>query len=234
MMALRNSPSEHALFDALDAAHAQRRSRALAIAIGASICFHIGLVAYLYAERMGGQAAEPSAPSPATSISFVRLPPPAPTPTRQQPLEAHPVPITHIPTTLPLQPPLTIHPLNPGRGPISGQQLTGPTLLEPPARVIEDPKWLSRPTAAEMTRFYPARDIDQNITGQASLMCGVVANGRLVDCHVIGETPAGAEFGAAALKLTPFFRMTPKTVDGAPVDGGVTKITIAFTLTGGD
>jgi protein TonB len=101
-----------------------------------------------------------------------------------------------------------------------------------PARLIVDPKWLSRPTADEMSRYYPERDIDLGLTGQATLFCSVVASGKLADCRVIEETPAGAKFGEAALKLAGFFRMSPRTVDGKPVDGGLTRISIAFKLTG--
>jgi len=61
-------------------------------------------------------------------------------------------------------------------------------------------------------------------------MCGVVASGRLDGCRVVAETPARAQFGAAALKLAPYFRMSPQTVDGQPTDGGAVKFDIVFNL----
>jgi protein TonB len=47
---------------------------------------------------------------------------------------------------------------------------------------------------------------------------------------VTSETPSRAGFGDAALKLSAYFRMTPRTIDGEPVDGGQTRIWIAFRL----
>ena len=230
MMALRNSPSEHALLDALEGARSRRAPRALTFAIGASIALHVGLVAYLAIERMGGLAPL-GAEAPATSISFVRLAPNPPPPAPHPKADDHQPPVTHRPLTLPEQPPTLIQPLNPQQNIVPrGPQPIADFHPVNPTHMIEDPHWLSRPTAAEMSRFYPQGAIDRDLDGQAQLICGVVASGRLTDCKVTGETPAGAGFGPAALELAPYFRMTPKTVDGQPVDGGVTRISIAFNL----
>jgi protein TonB len=232
MMALRNSPSEYALIHALDGPPAQRPpSKALAVAISVSVAFHLGLLAYLYLERMG---AEPPAalPDQATTMTLVSLPPPAPAHPVEQPRQQ--AIAVHSPVLTPLSPPPTVTTLRPlpvvaSNGPGALANLAPFT---PPAtsRLITDPKWLSQPTAAEMSRFYPQRDIDLGVAGQVSLLCGVVASGKLADCRVVGETPPNAGFGDAALKLSAFFRMTPRTIDGEPVDGGQTRISIAFRL----
>jgi protein TonB len=237
MMALRNSPSDYALISALEGRNGPHRlTRGVVVAIGASVLFHLGLFSYLYVQKVTvTPAAEP--PDHAISLSQVRLTPTTPAPSRQvtpkHTIVTHPVipnptltppaevivPATHPTLLTDTQPPLFTTDVAP---------LTAPT------RLIVDPKWLSQPSADEMSRYYPERAIDRGLTGQATLFCSVVASGKLADCRVIDQTPAGAGFGDAALKLATFFRMSPRTVDGKPVDGGLTRISIAFKLTGGD
>jgi protein TonB len=236
MMALRQSPTEQFLFQALDGSKPPRRlSRGAVIAIGASIAAHLGLVAYLVTQQFSFPAPS-TAEDSVTRMITITLTPPKPV-TPPTPTHRHSNAIDHAamtPTTL-----VPTHQTVTAQTPLNGIQLsTGPigpdvTLGPSPARIIVDPTWLSQPNAAELSRFYPERDIDLGLTGRASLMCGVVASGRLTDCRVVGETPVRAQFGAAALKLAPYFKMTPRTVDGRPVDGGVVKFDITFNLTDG-
>ncbi|HEY3888299.1 MAG TPA: TonB family protein, partial [Caulobacteraceae bacterium] len=234
MMALRNSRSEYALINALEGRHGPRKPpRGVAVAIGASVLFHLGLFTYLYVQKVTvTPAAEP--PDRVISLGQVRLTPPMPLPPRQvtprRTIVTHPV----VPNPT-LTPPTEVvvpatHPtlLTDSQPPLFTTDVTPP--LTPPTRLIVDPKWLSQPSAAEMSRYYPERAIDQGLTGQATLFCSVVASGKLADCRVIDQTPANAGFGEAALKLANFFRMSPRTVDGKPVDGGLTRISIAFKL----
>jgi periplasmic protein TonB len=233
MMALRNSPSEYALINALDGPRRSwKLSRGVVIAIGASVLFHVGLFTYLYVQRITATASEPVADQVIT-LGRVTLPqPPKPLPAQASP--KRPI-ATHTPAANPTLPPPPTDVIVPQTPVVIADNR--PTLLttevtpfKPPARLIVDPKWLSRPSADEMSRFYPDRAIDLGLTGEATLFCGVVASGKLTDCRVVSETPAGARFGDAALKLASFFRMSPRTVDGQPVDGGLTRITIAFRL----
>ncbi len=237
MMALRNRPGECALTNALEGRRAPRRlSRGVVMAMSASICFHAGLFTYLYVQKITATTAEPVADQIITLGRVRLLPPTPPSPIRVQPtheIVTHPTVVNPtiapptdliVPATHPTQITQTQQPMF----------TTGEAPLTPPTRLIVDPKWLSRPSAEEMSRYYPERAIDQGLTGQATLFCSVVASGKLADCRVIEETPAGARFGDAALKMASFFRMSPRTVDGKPVDGGLTRISIAFRLTGED
>ena len=69
-----------------------------------------------------------------------------------------------------------------------------------------------------------------NVSGRAELNCEVTAKGTVANCTVVSEDPAGQEFGAAAMKLTRYFKMRPQTRDGTPVGGAHVNIPIAFRL----
>ena len=99
---------------------------------------------------------------------------------------------------------------------------------EPPvARVINNPSWISQPTGDQMMRAYPNRAIERGIAGSVSLNCLVEANGTVSGCAVTGETPAGQGFGRSAQQLSRYFRVSPRTVNGAP-EGSRVAINLRF------
>jgi TonB family protein len=103
-----------------------------------------------------------------------------------------------------------------------------PVVGGPQPHVIRNPEWVARPNANDLGSAYPRRAMFNQITGQANITCVVTVTGALDACRVVGETPPGFGFGAAALAMSPRFKMRPMTMDGKPVGGAKITIPINF------
>jgi protein TonB len=105
-----------------------------------------------------------------------------------------------------------------------------PPPTPPRPSVITNPDWARRPSGEDIARYYPDRAQRMNTEGRATLSCSVTAKGTLENCSVTSEEPGDMGFGDAAMKLSRLFKMRPKTLDGAPVEGGNVRIPIRFVL----
>jgi hypothetical protein len=105
-------------------------------------------------------------------------------------------------------------------GPVLAQE-AAPAAQKPPVVVQPILKWA--PTGAETRRYYP-----EGVAGKivVNVHCELSAAGKTHDCVVLDSTPpskavgdAAWKFGQGAVKMATDYRLSPKTVDGVPVDG---------------
>ena len=209
-----------------------KMSRRTTLIVGVSLAAHAAVAAYLAMMQFAPPKTviddEPIVIGPLITLPKETPPPP---PEQQRPrkaIQVHEVP-PNAPPSLDV-PPTPFEIIKADPTPIPAP----PTLLPPadPPRTadIRNPTWLKRPGADEFARFYPDREQRMGITGAATISCTVAANGSVNSCRVVSETPVPGGFGQAALKLSRYFKMSPQTIDGKPVEGGQVSIPIRFSL----
>lgn len=117
--------------------------------------------------------------------------------------------------------------------PATPDDTRGPPVLIPPRlsdlppgtrpTVVTNPRWARPPRP-----HYPDLAQTNNVEyGQVVLFCIVQPTGRISDCEVLEETPAGQGFGEEALLAAREASLTPRTVDGAALGA---RIYVPFTF----
>jgi len=73
--------------------------------------------------------------------------------------------------------------------------------------MLRHPHWVSMPTSNDLKRLYPPEAAQLRLSGRATIKCKINGEGRLNDCVVVEEEPAGKGFGSSTLALAPTFQM---------------------------
>ena len=60
---------------------------------------------------------------------------------------------------------------------------------------------LAASAVADVMDYYPARAMNDEQQGVATIDCIVQADGRLADCVIVSESPKGYGFGAATVRM---------------------------------
>jgi TonB family protein len=97
---------------------------------------------------------------------------------------------------------------------------------EAPAFAQETPhaevQWTRRPSADDLSRFYPDRAQRLEVGGRATIQCRAAADQTLTDCAVLSESPPDFGFGMAGLMMARRLKFAPLGKDGSPIAPGVT------------
>jgi hypothetical protein len=92
--------------------------------------------------------------------------------------------------------------------------------------------WLRKPSERDLLVVWPKKAWAAGRSGAATIACLVSIQGAVYGCIVVSETPAGENFGSAAIALTPQFLMKPATLRGTPVIS-LARIPVNFTMPAG-
>lgn len=99
------------------------------------------------------------------------------------------------------------------------------------ARKVEKPDWIVRINPEKVVALYPAAAADAGVReGVGMADCLVAPDGKMTDCKVAGETPAGLGFGQSAVLAISLMQMDPWTPEGRPVAGARVKVPVQFSL----
>ena len=91
--------------------------------------------------------------------------------------------------------------------------------------------WEQKPQGVDIARVYPQDAVQADREGNTVISCEIAADGRLVNCRSLGESPYGWGFKGAALALAPIFKLKTTLSDGRPLPVGATiRIPIGFRL----
>lgn len=197
---------------ALDIQPSKRIPPSFYAALGIALAVHAGFAYYLLDQRFGSGLIDEVIPHDPVRTIFVEMPDKAkPTPPiEKETIRVHktPVPVTATETT-------PIIPLDEPK-PMVGPIVAGPPVLPEAgggtgagtgtSNVSAEPiyvtaRWTKFPDGAVLANYYPARAMDNEVEGSATVQCVVLDLAGRVSCVTVSEKPGGYGFGAATVRM---------------------------------
>lgn len=95
----------------------------------------------------------------------------------------------------------------------------------PGGAVLYNAEWYRPPTNAELASYLPPERPDE---GYGLIACQTIADYRVENCQILGESPRGSGFGRAVLNAAWQFRVKPPKINGKPQLGEWVRIRIDY------
>ncbi|MGD9968132.1 MAG: hypothetical protein AB7T59_16555 [Hyphomonadaceae bacterium] len=105
--------------------------------------------------------------------------------------------------------------------------IIGPSTQPQPQRAAGSVVWAQRPSGQSIRERYPDRALRDGVGGRVVLNCRVLGD-LGVSCTVTSETPVGAGFGAAAMRVANSYRARATLSDGSSAVGANARIAVNF------
>ncbi len=91
-------------------------------------------------------------------------------------------------------------------------------------------KWKRKPQSSDFADNYPERAQRLEKEGTSTIACIVNERGKLTECQVVEEDPAGYGFGQAHITAMKRLEAEPQQLNGEPVAGGRLTLKVRWTL----
>ena len=106
-----------------------------------------------------------------------------------------------------------------------------PDMLDPAKRLASKVQWAVLPSGDALSAGYPRKAIEAGVsTARVVMLCTAGEGGRLEDCSVTSEEPAGLGFAEAGMALSKSFRIRPWTEEGVPTIGGKIRVPVRYNM----
>ncbi|NEX94029.1 TonB family protein [Caulobacter sp. 17J65-9] len=107
-------------------------------------------------------------------------------------------------------------------------QANVPLVAASPAAQVADAVIEQPATPTSLLYFYPRPAMEAGLELTGAFECARTRDGRLENCALVSEQPAGHGYGPAALEVIKDMRVGPNAADGTPLAGRKARVPLTF------